>query len=130
MLGRLLVKTIKALGVENKDINLKENNIFINKLKICGMAAHIRYDRSLVHASILVESNLERLRSSLKKLKYPVINLTEIVNTNINSFIEAFRKIIQEDYKVVEEAEIKVSEVNQASNIYLEKYTSKKWNIL
>ncbi len=130
ILGDLVAKTIQALGVRRADIVLRENNIFVSELKICGMAAHIRNDRSLVHTSILIESNLEKLKRSLKKLKYPVMNLSKITNASINDFVKILRKIIQEDYEVIDEMEINISEINQASIVYLEKYTNKKWNIL
>ena len=129
-LGKLIAKTMQILGMKGENIILRENNIFIGKLKVCGMAAYIRNDRSLVHASILIESNLEELKGSLKKLKYPVINFTEIVNTSISDFVKSLRRIIQEDYKAVEETETRMSEINQASSIYLEKHTDRKWNML
>lgn len=117
----LIVISLKKLGIES-EIRCT-NNIFVSEGKISGTAMYVKKNTVLCHGTLLINSNLGVLRSVLRELKYPVININMIKNVSdksiINETIAAINRIynIKCIYSKITEVEKKLVE-----EICLKKY--------
>jgi lipoate-protein ligase A len=117
----LIVLSIKELGIESEIRYI--NNIFTSEGKISGTAMYVKKNTVLCHGTLLINSNLDILRTVLKELKYPVINISKINNISdesiINEIIVSIKKLhnIKLIYSELTEVEKKLVE-----EICLKKY--------
>lgn len=114
--------------------------IFIDDLKISGSAQHIRGQKSVYHATLLFDGDLEHLNNSLqgkeienraekyvKSVKSPTVNLKTYLpeNLSISKFInDAITFFTQENSKNIILTE---KELQTIQKIKEEKYLSKEW---
>jgi lipoate-protein ligase A len=108
---------------------LSPNSILLNGRKVGGMAQHLLYNITLIHGTILVNSNLNFMKE-LIKLKFPVANLSEAKNLSI----DIIKKMLLNGFKEKLQALFKPSfftkkEVKLAEKLFKMKYTKNWWNL-
>jgi lipoate-protein ligase A len=129
ILKDVLVSTLNSLGLKN--ITTTSNEVLVNDRKVSGMAGSLTKYSLLCHSTLLVSSNLTKLRSSLRRLKKEVTTLSsevgyyttieEVYTYLIKSLNEVFLWRIFIDY-------LTVDEVKLAEELYLSKYLRDSWN--
>ena len=64
-------------------------SIFIDGMKVSGMAASVKRGAVLCHGSLLLNSNIAMMGQVLKNMKYPVANLSDLVDKRFpDSYME------------------------------------------
>lgn len=129
ILKDVLVSTLNSLGLKN--ITTTSNEVLVNDRKVSGMAGSLTKYSLLCHSTLLVSSDLTKLRSSLRRLKKEVTTLSsevgyyttieEVYTYLIKSLNEVFLWRIFIDY-------LTVDEVKLAEELYLSKYLRDSWN--
>ncbi len=114
--------------------------IFINELKISGSSQHIRGSKSIYHATLLFNGNLNHLEQVLKgkeiathpakyvkSVKSPVTNLGNLISENLT--IQSFADKLLEFFTTSQSKEIKLSakDLNWISTLKSSKYESSSW---
>ena len=94
-----IILTLRDLGIKAKF--QAPNAIFLSDKKISGLAMYLKRNSILCHGTLLVESDLNMLKSVLKKLKDPVININDL-DTKItkNEIIIKLKEILPEVFNI------------------------------
>jgi len=102
--GGVVLRILEKFGLRGK---IFKNSVFVKNRKICGMAAYISSDSLLCHSTFLVNSDLEIMRRVLK-MKFPVINLKELLNEeiDINKVVNLLIETFKEEFKIAEFIEV------------------------
>lgn len=128
-LGELLKKTLFSLGV--KSCVGQRNDILIEGKKISGSAEYIRSGKACSHATVLIETDIDKMTSFLtpgiEKLKKNhvtsvssrVMNLSALLNIEMTGFIETL-------IRVTEASELKHFDQSRFDE-YREFYSSHDW---
>ncbi|MCJ7449818.1 MAG: lipoate--protein ligase [Bacteroidales bacterium] len=131
---------LTSLGVNAKFEG--KNDLKVNGLKISGNAEHVHRERVLHHGTLLFNSRLDDLRSSLKKdtSKYTtravesnpssVINIKEIIDKVKD--INEFRSVLLNFFLKYQEGNTVVTlttdEISEVKSIAESKYRTWEWN--
>ena len=131
---------LASLGVDARFEG--KNDLKVNGFKISGNAEHIFHDRVLHHGTLLFNSDLDLLRSSIRRdtgnyetrailsNPSPVMNLKELLGTF--SDIYEFRKLMmswfQENSPGSELVQPGEEEINKINEIATDKYRTWEWN--
>jgi lipoate-protein ligase A len=94
-----IILTLRDLGVKAEF--KAPNAIFLYDKKISGLAMYLKRNSILCHGTLLVESDLNLLKTVLKKLKDPVININDL-DTKItkNDIINKLKEILPEVFNI------------------------------
>jgi len=108
------------------------NGVFIDDFKVAGFAQYRSWNTLLVHSSVLFNANLNNLYRSLTKIKYPVANISSLVNEWLD--IGMLKKEIVYQFSKMFNAEIintplTSKETALAYKLYTLKYSSILYNI-
>jgi lipoate-protein ligase A len=130
VVSKPIVKLLRDLNVDA--VFKAPNGVFINDLKIAGFAQYRSQNTLLVHSSVLFSANLDNLYRSLTKIKYPVANVSSLVNELLD--MGMFKKeIIYRFSKMFNTEPIKTPltsrEAALAYMLYTLKYSNPLYNI-
>lgn len=130
VVSKPIVKLLRDLNVDA--VFKAPNGVFINDLKIAGFAQYRSQNTLLVHSSVLFSANLDNLYRSLTKIKYPVANVSSLVNELLD--MGMFKKeIIYRFSKMFNAEPIKTPltsrEAALAYMLYTLKYSNPLYNI-
>jgi lipoate-protein ligase A len=129
ILKDLLASTLNSLKL--KDITTTSNEVLVNGKKVSGMAGSLTKYSLLCHSTLLVSSDLIKLRSSLRRLKREVTKLSDEVGHDITIegiytyIIRLLSKVFL--WRVVID-NLTTDEVKLAEELYLSKYSRDSWN--
>lgn len=135
-----VIDFLSSLGIDAKFEG--KNDIKVNGLKISGNAEHVHRNRVLHHGTLLFSSDMEMLRSSLRKdtscYKTRAVNSNPSSVTNLNVLIPSvgdiyeFRakmteylkgiSLISEDYNLTDD------DLKEIRSLAASKYRSWEWN--
>ncbi len=105
---------------------LSPNTILLNGRKVGGMAQHLLYNVTLVHGTLLVNSNLE-LMNKLIKMKFPVINLSEVKDLSLKEVKEALLEGFKTKFQPVFTDAFTQNELKLAEKLCKIKYNRRWW---
>jgi lipoate-protein ligase A len=129
ILKDVLVSTLNSLGLKN--ITTTSNEVLVNDRKVSGMAGSLTKYSLLCHSTLLVSSDLTKLRSSLRRLKKEVTTLSSEVGyyTTIEEVYTYLIKSLNEVFlwRIFID-DLTVDEVKLAEELYLSKYLRDSWN--
>jgi lipoate-protein ligase A len=129
ILKDVLVSTLNSLGLKN--ITTTSNEVLVNDRKVSGMAGSLTKYSLLCHSTLLVSSDLTKLRSSLRRLKKEVTTLSSEVGyyTTIEEVYTYLIKSLNEVFlwRIFTD-DLTVDEVKLAEELYLSKYLRDSWN--
>jgi lipoate-protein ligase A len=129
ILKDVLVSTLNSLGLKN--ITTTSNEVLVNDKKVSGMAGSLTKYSLLCHSTLLVSSDLTKLRSSLRRLKKEVTTLSSEVGyyTTIEEVYTYLIKSLNEVFlwRIFID-DLTVDEVKLAEELYLSKYLRDSWN--
>jgi lipoate-protein ligase A len=129
ILKDVLVSTLNSLGLKN--ITTTSNEVLVNDRKVSGMAGSLTKYSLLCHSTLLVSSDLTKLRSSLRRLKREVTTLSSEVGyyTTIEEVYTYLIKSLNEVFlwRIFID-DLTVDEVKLAEELYLSKYLRDSWN--
>jgi len=129
ILKDVLVSTLNSLGLKN--ITTTSNEVLVNGRKVSGMAGSLTKYSLLCHSTLLVSSDLTKLRSSLRRLKKEVTTLSSEVGyyTTIEEVYTYLIKSLNEVFlwRIFID-DLTVDEVKLAEELYLSKYLRDSWN--
>jgi lipoate-protein ligase A len=129
ILKDVLVSTLNSLGLKN--ITTTSNEVLVNDRKVSGMAGSLTKYSLLCHSTLLVSSDLTKLRSSLRRLKKEVTTLSSVVGyyTTIEEVYTYLIKSLNEVFlwRIFID-DLTVDEVKLAEELYLSKYLRDSWN--
>lgn len=129
ILKDVLVSTLNSLGLKN--ITTASNEVLVNDRKVSGMAGSLTKYSLLCHSTLLVSSDLTKLRSSLRRLKKEVTTLSSEVGyyTTIEEVYTYLIKSLNEVFlwRIFID-DLTVDEVKLAEELYLSKYLRDSWN--
>ena len=129
ILKDVLVSTLNSLGLKN--ITTTSNEVLVNDRKVSGMAGSPTKYSLLCHSTLLVSSDLTKLRSSLRRLKKEVTTLSSEVGyyTTIEEVYTYLIKSLNEVFlwRIFID-DLTVDEVKLAEELYLSKYLRDSWN--
>ncbi len=123
----LILKALEKLGVKGWVENL--NDVVVGGYKVSGSSAALRPGGYLVHATLLVSSNIEVLRRVLKPrldrvlrgevtpAKYNPANLRDIAGVGLNDALKAIREALEDIYGPLSSSRISGSELREAELI-------------
>jgi lipoic acid synthetase len=128
-----IVSAIAKLGV---DIQFSgRNDLLVDGRKCSGIAEYIHNDRMVIHGTILFDTNLHHLVSSLtphpKKLaskaidsvRSRVMNLSEILDMSIEEFEQSLIDSVSEREIMLDELDL------ERVKLYASKFKTDEWNI-
>ena len=139
-----VISFLASIGVDARFEG--KNDLKINGLKISGNAEHVYHDRVLHHGTLLFDSDIQMLRSSIRKdvEKYEtaavrsnpssVINIKEVLkdhlnaDTNISSFRTAMIDWFMKNYKDSEMFRLSGEDKSIVGNLAESKYRTWEWN--
>ena len=98
------------------------NNIFIGDKKISGLAMCIKRKSVLCHGTLLVNADLEILKSVLRNIKYDVMNISCDKTLSIESIINNMITNINKTYDVTVDHKMNKIEEELFNKILKEKY--------
>ncbi len=143
-----VISFLASLGVDARFEG--KNDLKVNGLKISGNAEHVYHDRVLHHGTLLFDSDIQMLRSSIRKdvEKYvsaavgsnpsSVINIKEILkdhlkdhfnaDANISSFRTAMIDWFMKHYEDSEMFRLSDEDKSNIGNLAESKYRTWEWN--
>ncbi|MDT7892239.1 MAG: lipoate--protein ligase family protein [Thermoproteota archaeon] len=126
-----IVKALSEIGIE---LEFREPNwLSIKGKKVSGMAGYIKSNSILIHGTLLVDANLDKLEKVCKEhYKYPpVMNISEIKSISINELIHHISNWMKK--KLSEKSEVTLAdkpseyELKLAEKLKEEKYEKISW---
>lgn len=130
-------KALEHFGIEAK--NEGKNNLCVNGLKISGNAAHVYKNRVMHHGTLLVSSDMIRLKAALnisinkyhdrgvKSIRADVLNLERVNNLSIESLRHTIIDKISTE-PGVESYSLQNNETFAIKQLITEKYNTWEWN--
>ena len=137
-----IIYALETLGFRARLENI--NDVVIDRFKVSGTAASIKWNTFFFHGSLLVDTNLELLYQILKipkiklldkgisDVKYRVKNLVEIARREISyeeiisSIVQGYSKLLDKPYFFDLPSKL---EIDVAKALYDLKYTREDWNM-
>ncbi len=129
VLKEVIVTTSNSLKVGK--ITTTSNEVFINDRKVSGMAGSLTKHSLLCHSTLLISSDLDKLRNSLKRLKRDVTTLSreakyEITVEEVSTHI--IKSLNEKLMWTVLTDNLRTHEIELARELYLNKYLHDSWN--
>lgn len=128
ILTTLLRLSLHSLGLTS--IYVDSNALLTNNKKISGMAGSLTKYSLHCHSTLLVNSDLLRLKHSLKKLKNEVTNVSDELKRELK--VSDVYRVIVDVLHAYFKAELildslKTYEASMAKDLYLSKYCRDEW---
>ncbi len=130
---KYIVNAIKALGI---DIEFSgRNDLMISKRKVSGIAEYIKNDRMVIHGTILFDTDINKMVSSLtvdpvklssnavKSVRSRVINLREFLDISLKNFEKHLINSIASKQIMLEK--LPLEKINE----YRAKFLKNDWNV-
>lgn len=141
-IGQVFKRTLRILGIEARFVP-KSESIDVNGRKISGMAATNLKGIILVHGSLLVSSNIERMSQVLNKNPKSPIKYTQSQRTSVTRIsdelqqdidIEEVEEILTTSFEEILDIELEKGGLSseeefQASLLYRSKYATHAWQV-
>lgn len=129
--SNFIIKALSEIGIE---LEFREPNwLSIKGKKVSGMAGYIKNNAILIHGTLLVHANLNKLEKVCKEhYKYPpVMNIAELKSISISELIHHIsnwmRKKFSEKSEVIFVDEPSEYELKLAERLKEEKYEKISW---
>jgi len=128
ILTTILKLSLRSLGLIS--IYVDVNALLIDSKKISGMAGSLTKYSLHCHSTLLVNSDLVRLKHSLKRLKNEVTNISDELKGELkvgdvyNVIIDILRTYFKADLIL---DSLKTHEISMAKDLYLSKYCRDEW---
>ena len=134
-----VIDFLRKLGL-NAEFEGK-NNIRVNELKVSGNAAHVFKNKTLYHGTLLFDSNLSKLKSSIKppdatietraiqSIRSKTSNISNFIESDLSmpSFEEMLKKHLIEWYEISEQKSFSEIDVIEIRQLVEEKYLKDDW---
>ena len=135
-----IINALKSLGVKTK-LNKKNNLVFNNK-KVSGNAQFTSKDRILSHGTLLFNSNLKNMKTSLKTQTHlfeskaiksifsPVTNISKFTKNKIDilTFKQTLLRYIFEETRKIHTFTLSNADWSNIKNLVDKKYSQWEWN--
>jgi lipoate---protein ligase len=135
-----IVNVLQQLGVPAMISD--RNDITVNGFKVSGHAQHIFRNRILSHGTLLIETNLSILSTTLKKgnghyeskaiqsVRSNVANISGFLSKPLSTedFSGLFNQYILRTFPGAAEDSLTKSDIETISEISLKKYSTREWN--
>ncbi|KAI4453092.1 disulfide oxidoreductase [Holotrichia oblita] len=133
-----LVGTLELLGVKARLSG--RNDVEVDGRKISGNSQYISNGKVLHHGTVLINSNIEKIRGALnpdkqkiqskaiKSVSSRVANIKEFVDITVLEFKELFEKHIYGSYGDVRRYELTCEDIEAVNKLVSEKYGTWEWN--
>jgi len=121
----------EVLGLPEEAV-VAVNSIFLNGRKISGLAQHRFYDVILLHGTLLVNSDLQVLSSTLLHPKDEVTNFSREVSGYLSeamveeALVAGFREVFRINFDI---ETLSPYESRLAMELLSIKYATEKWNL-
>lgn len=126
VLAKLIILALDSLGV--KANFMKPNEVLVNGLKVSGMAGSLTKYSLQCHSTLLVSSDLIKLRRALRRLKREVTTLSKEVGWDL-SLVEASKAVVEvlsSSYDLVL-SNLSDYELRMAQELCSSKYSTIAW---
>ena len=135
--NKFMIDMINSLSFNTYSTSRKD--IFLDGKKISGSAQYIKGKNILYHATLLFDSDLDKLNfilnnrddvvsSSTKSVRSKVCNVSDFYNNDLSSFIDDCFNYINTSFEEVSLLEFSMSDISSIKDLEHSKYKSISWN--
>ncbi len=127
-LSTLIILSLYSLGLTPTHLNY--NALLINGRKVSGMAGSLTKHSLHCHSTLLVNSDLVRLKHSLKKLKNEVVNVSDCLreSVEVGDIYEVILDVLRHEFKAeLIFDSLSTYELTMVENLYLSKHCRDGW---